>query len=168
MSRAVVNPTFDPVAKAGAMHDYFRGNPDGKQPDVEGLAGKVFYVWFDALGNYIPALGYADEQAQIAAAQAGFINFYDEDAVNPYVAVAARGPSRRGRSSARRAHERICPLPWITYLYVVSSRRPIGPRACNFCVEIPISAPKPNSPPSVNRVDALTITATDAATMRQW
>ncbi|MGH8979034.1 MAG: amidohydrolase family protein [Acidimicrobiia bacterium] len=32
VSRAVVNPTFDPVAKAGAMHDYFRGNPDGKQP----------------------------------------------------------------------------------------------------------------------------------------
>ncbi len=32
VSRAVVNPTFDPVAKAGAMHDFFRGNPDGKQP----------------------------------------------------------------------------------------------------------------------------------------
>src|SRR5262249_23565434 len=30
VSHAVVNPTFDPVAKAGAMHDYFRGNPDGK------------------------------------------------------------------------------------------------------------------------------------------
>ncbi len=32
VSRAVVNPTFDPIAKAGAMHDYFRGNPDGKLP----------------------------------------------------------------------------------------------------------------------------------------
>ncbi len=32
VSRAVVNPTFDPIAKAGAMHDYFRGNPDQKQP----------------------------------------------------------------------------------------------------------------------------------------
>ena len=32
MSKAVVNPTFDPIAKAGAMHDYFRGNPDAKQP----------------------------------------------------------------------------------------------------------------------------------------
>jgi hypothetical protein len=39
-----------------------------------------------------PELVDIDEQAQIAAAQAGFINFYDEDAVNPYVAVAARGP----------------------------------------------------------------------------
>jgi predicted TIM-barrel fold metal-dependent hydrolase len=32
VSRAVVNPTFDPIAKAGAMHDYFRGNPNGRQP----------------------------------------------------------------------------------------------------------------------------------------
>jgi predicted TIM-barrel fold metal-dependent hydrolase len=32
VSRAVVNPTFDPIARAGAMHDYFRGNPEGKSP----------------------------------------------------------------------------------------------------------------------------------------
>ncbi len=32
LSRAVVNPTFDPIAKPGAMYDYFRGNPDGRQP----------------------------------------------------------------------------------------------------------------------------------------
>jgi predicted TIM-barrel fold metal-dependent hydrolase len=32
VSHAVVNPTFDPIARAGAMHDYFRGNPDGKIP----------------------------------------------------------------------------------------------------------------------------------------
>ncbi|MEX0664090.1 MAG: amidohydrolase family protein [Acidimicrobiia bacterium] len=32
VSRAVVNPTFNPIAKAGAMHDYFRGNPDQKSP----------------------------------------------------------------------------------------------------------------------------------------
>jgi len=29
VSRAVTNPTFDPVAPAGALADYFRGNPDG-------------------------------------------------------------------------------------------------------------------------------------------
>jgi acetylornithine/succinyldiaminopimelate/putrescine aminotransferase len=33
-----------------------------------------------------------DEQAQLDAVQAGFVNFYAEDAVNPYVALAARGP----------------------------------------------------------------------------
>jgi predicted TIM-barrel fold metal-dependent hydrolase len=32
VSRAVVNPTFDPVAKAGAMAEYFRGNPSGRSP----------------------------------------------------------------------------------------------------------------------------------------
>ncbi len=30
--RGVANPTFDPVAPPGAMHDYFRGNPDQRQP----------------------------------------------------------------------------------------------------------------------------------------
>ena len=33
-----------------------------------------------------------DEQAQIDAVQSGFVNFYPDDAVNPYVAIAARGP----------------------------------------------------------------------------
>ena len=44
------------------------------------------------------------------------------------------------------------PSPVTTYLVEVISGRPIGPRACSFWVEMPISAPKPNSPPSVNRV----------------
>lgn len=33
-----------------------------------------------------------DEDAQLHTVQAGFINFYPDDAVNPYVALAARGP----------------------------------------------------------------------------
>ena len=36
----------------------------------------------------------------------------------------------------------------------VSSSRANGPRQCSFCVLMPISAPKPNSPPSVKRVEA--------------
>ena len=48
---------------------------------------------------------------------------------------------------------RICPLPWTMYLYVVNSSSPIGPRAWSFCMEMPISQPKPNWPPSVNRVE---------------
>jgi predicted TIM-barrel fold metal-dependent hydrolase len=32
IAHAVVNPTFDPVAKAGALSAYFRGNPEGKSP----------------------------------------------------------------------------------------------------------------------------------------
>ena len=30
ISRAVTNPTFNPIAPAGALADYFRGNPDGR------------------------------------------------------------------------------------------------------------------------------------------
>ncbi|MEO7251629.1 MAG: aminotransferase class III-fold pyridoxal phosphate-dependent enzyme, partial [Arenimonas sp.] len=45
-----------------------------------------------ALQAEFGALLELDEQAQIEAVQDGFINFYSEDAVNPYVAVAARGP----------------------------------------------------------------------------
>ena len=33
-----------------------------------------------------------DEDAQLHAVQAGFVNFYPQDAVNPYIAIAARGP----------------------------------------------------------------------------
>ena len=49
-----------------------------------------------------------------------------------------------------------------TYFEEVISGSPIGPRACSFWVEMPISAPKPNSPPSVKRVLALTMTAAES------
>jgi predicted TIM-barrel fold metal-dependent hydrolase len=32
VNHGVVNPTFDPIARAGAMSEYFRGNPSGRQP----------------------------------------------------------------------------------------------------------------------------------------
>jgi methionyl-tRNA synthetase len=42
-------------------------NPDGALPDIEGLAGKVFYVWFDAPIEYIGATWeWADAKAQEA------------------------------------------------------------------------------------------------------
>jgi methionyl-tRNA synthetase len=43
-------------------------NPDGQLPDIEGLAGKVFYVWFDAPIEYIAATW---EWADRRAAEAG-------------------------------------------------------------------------------------------------
>ncbi|MBD9435421.1 aminotransferase class III-fold pyridoxal phosphate-dependent enzyme [Pseudoxanthomonas sp. PXM03] len=33
-----------------------------------------------------------DEAEQLRAVQAGYVNFYAEDAINPYIALAARGP----------------------------------------------------------------------------
>jgi len=39
-----------------------------------------------------PDLWRVDDAAQQAALQAGYVNFYADDAVNPYVALAAKGP----------------------------------------------------------------------------
>ena len=50
-------------------------------------------------------------------------------------------------------------------LVEVSSSSPMGPRAWIRVVEIPISAPSPNSNPSFSRVEAFTKTA-DASTSR--
>ncbi len=61
-----------------------------------------------------------------------------------------------GSSPTGTGQGRTWPSPSMRYLEVHSSRIPIGPRACSFWVELPISAPIPNSPPSVNRVEALT------------
>lgn len=33
-----------------------------------------------------------DEDAQLRAVQGGYVNFYPDDAINPYIALAARGP----------------------------------------------------------------------------
>ena len=43
-------------------------------------------------GGEFEALLRADEETQIRETQAGFVNFYADDAVNPYVALVARGP----------------------------------------------------------------------------
>src|SRR5208282_1242958 len=56
-------------------------------------------------------------------------------------------------------HSRTWPSPKTIHLVLVSSRRPHGPRAWYLSVLMPISAPSPSWPPSLNRVLALTITA---------
>ena len=45
-----------------------------------------------ALRSEMPELLALDEAAQMQRVQSGFINFYPDDAVNPFVALAARGP----------------------------------------------------------------------------
>ncbi|HPO25264.1 MAG TPA: lysine 6-aminotransferase, partial [Arenimonas sp.] len=55
-------------------------------------AAKAAAGLFAELQDEFAELIDADEQAQINATQGGFVNFYSEDAVNPYVALAARGP----------------------------------------------------------------------------
>ena len=67
-----------------------------------------------------------------------------------------RRVERPAEEAEPRDYPRTWPSPRTTYFVVHSSRMPIGPRACSFWVELPISAPMPNSPPSVKRVEALT------------
>ena len=55
-------------------------------------AAKAAAGLFAELQDEFAELIDADEQAQINATQGGFVNFYAEDAVNPYVALTARGP----------------------------------------------------------------------------
>ena len=68
-------------------------------------------------------------------------------------AVFANPRSRR-HAGRNLNHLLTCPFPITSYLVEVSSANANGPRQCSFCVLTPISAPKPNSPPSVKRVDA--------------
>jgi acetylornithine/succinyldiaminopimelate/putrescine aminotransferase len=56
----------------------------------EAIDGAV--VRFHQLCNEDPDFMALDEDSQIAAIQRGFINFYPEDAVKPYSALAGRGP----------------------------------------------------------------------------
>jgi methionyl-tRNA synthetase len=46
-------------------------NPLGQRPDVEGLAGKVFYVWFDAPIEYIGVTWEWADQRAMAAGRSG-------------------------------------------------------------------------------------------------
>lgn len=57
-----------------------------------GAAVEAAAAAFAALGHDFDDLLDLDEDAQVRAVQAGFVNFYPQDAVNPYVALAARGP----------------------------------------------------------------------------
>lgn len=48
-------------------------------------------VRYEEIKSVYPQLLALDEKAQIEAIQDGFVNFYDVDSVNPYVALAAAG-----------------------------------------------------------------------------
>ena len=56
----------------------------------------------------------------------------------------------------------ICPLPRTIHFSVTSFSNAKGPRACSFCVEMPISAPSSNTSPSVKRVDAFEYTTAES------
>src|SRR5687767_7617292 len=78
--------------------------------------------------------------------------------------VQRQDEARTRRCAAR--HGLICPVPCTRYLKLVSCSTPTGPRACSLPVAMPISAPKPNSPPSANWVEALCSTMAESTSLR--
>ena len=94
---------MDPIAQLQALrqHDGKRRTPGLADDRIRELATQ-YPELAEAIGaaarahadlvNSEPELLAMDEQAQIDTCQAGFVNFYPDDAVNPYVALAARGP----------------------------------------------------------------------------
>src|SRR3546814_247037 len=70
-----------------------------------------------------------------------------------------RRPIRPATQACADSGCRTWPSPRTTQRSMVSDSRPIGPYACRRVVEMPISAPRPNWPPSLKREEALTITA---------
>src|SRR5882672_8122190 len=77
VSHAVTNPTFNPIAKPGAMHEYFRGNPNGKSP-IEFLRGLEAIWLFPTLGVLYEELLKHDTEA-VALTFRAFNQWLDED-----------------------------------------------------------------------------------------
>ncbi len=63
----------------------------GTHPELcDAVAAAV--VEYVAIRDEFQELLEQDEDVQVATIQAGYVNFYPDDAVNPYVALTARGP----------------------------------------------------------------------------
>src|SRR5690606_33574740 len=60
-------------------------------PELEAAVDAAAAEYARIKGDFADLLD-LDEDAQVKAVQAGFVNFYPQDGVNPYVALAARGP----------------------------------------------------------------------------
>jgi acetylornithine/succinyldiaminopimelate/putrescine aminotransferase len=65
---------------------FLKTDPALSQAIDEGFAA------FETARSEFPDIIALDENAQLRAVQAGFVNFYADDAVNPYIAVSGRGP----------------------------------------------------------------------------
>ncbi|HEU0305936.1 MAG TPA: aminotransferase class III-fold pyridoxal phosphate-dependent enzyme, partial [Lysobacter sp.] len=73
------------IARFAASHADLVEAIDAAAAEYEAIRG-------DASNSYLADLLDLDEEAQLRAVQAGYVNFYADDGVNPYIALAARGP----------------------------------------------------------------------------
>ena len=78
-----------------------------------------------------------------------------------------RQAERADRTGAQPSLTADLAVPRTRYLKLVSCSTPTGPRACMRPVAMPISAPKPNSPPSANWVEALCSTIAESTSARK-
>jgi hypothetical protein len=83
------------------------------------------------------------------------------------VAVVERGVPAGRRCCTREAGEGSVASFSTIHFCEVRPSRPTGPRAWNLSVEMPISAPRPNSKPSAKRVEAFTITEAESTSRRK-
>lgn len=92
----VIDALSELRAQPGAVRT--RGLPDATvedfartSPDLV-AAARAAQAKFESIKNEFPDILLMDEDVQRSTIQEGFVNFYPGDAVNPYVALTARGP----------------------------------------------------------------------------
>jgi acetylornithine/succinyldiaminopimelate/putrescine aminotransferase len=82
---------FGGARRTSGLADTEIANASTAHPELAEVI-EAAYASHLALRSCMADLLKMDEGEQMAAAQADFVNFYPEDGVNPYVALAARGP----------------------------------------------------------------------------
>jgi acetylornithine/succinyldiaminopimelate/putrescine aminotransferase len=84
--RGLAGPALTTGLADAALAPFLSADPLLSQAITEAIAARR------ALEPAYAALVEGPEEALISSLQAGFLNFYEDDAVNPYVPLAARGP----------------------------------------------------------------------------
>ena len=79
------------LRRTGGLDDGTIAGFAGSHPDLVGAIDAAVAEYARVQVEF-PELLDLDEDAQARAVQAGYVNFYSNDTVNPYVALAARGP----------------------------------------------------------------------------
>ena len=79
------------AAKTSGLDDAVLETLVGSYPELAEVIDAA-YAAFLALRSSRADLLKLDENEQIHAIQADYVNFYPDDGVNPYVALSARGP----------------------------------------------------------------------------
>src|SRR5580704_15301019 len=136
-----------------------------KQPDAH--AGRVRRQNYAGSGDFQPS-PVSGRRNSGRRAWERELTIHGRQKQPPPPCVIRRPPFATTRNGGDENYGRVCPLPWMRYLKLVNCSTPTGPRACSLPVAMPISAPKPNSPPSANCVEALCRTIAESTSRRNF